>query len=181
MMKYMDKTLSKQEAELLNAHAAVCGSCKEELSAYDEVLDVFDAAELIEAPDNFTFEVMEKVNLCEHSFKRVQNGIDNTLALLLGTLSMIAALAFLFINNREQVLSYMDSVPALAGAASFIRPLANLLQTFYTNLIVSATGFIASSSEFLFSYRFLFLGIAVALSLLFVFIKRRKPDGIEAE
>jgi len=61
MMKYMDGTLDAFEEMNLHKHMETCETCAEDFAAYSEILEGFDAMEIVEAPADFAPAVMERI------------------------------------------------------------------------------------------------------------------------
>lgn len=178
MMKYMDKTISKREAEGLKAHAGGCKACRDDLELYNDMLRGFEESEIFSAPAEFCSAVMDKLESLEHSFNDRQSAVDNFLSTVFGVLSLVLAVSFMLITNREQILGYMDQTPSLAAISGVIRPFSALVESFWANLSASVGGIFASIGGFLSDGKYVFAGLAVLLIIVqFVIIKRRKPEN----
>lgn len=62
IMKYMDGTITENEAIQLNLHINECQTCKEEFAVYDSILEEFESFKYVEPPKGFDEAVMEKIH-----------------------------------------------------------------------------------------------------------------------
>ena len=177
MMKYMDGTMSEEEALRLGSHVEPCINCKEAFAIYDMMIDDFSEFELIEAPKEFEAQVMEKINELPSASERMINHMDNVVNLMWGGCSVLLGIAALIATNRDLILNYMLENAYLASYAKVIQ--SNI--EYFQNIFVNAENILYSMTTVFNAYvaesRYFILAIFAVLITIQIYIHRKEKVG----
>ena len=174
MMRFMDGTLSEDDAARLHKHLASCDGCRADFAIYDEIVADFLTLEETPAPDGFVEAVMARVEALEPVSKKVNEKIDNILVAVWGGFSVLFGLGFALSLNREAVMSFLASQPAFAGYMETLAPVAVMVGDFVTGLGAAAETLFTQSLAFLSGAKYIVLAIAACLALATVILTRRE-------
>jgi hypothetical protein len=94
MMKHFDRECNDIESAQLKQHFKSCEKCSLEFNGLSEIFGTLAVDGMVEPPQNFELQVMEKVNVSEVERKKAT---DNFHTLLYSTASLIFAAITIFI------------------------------------------------------------------------------------
>ena len=174
MMKYMDSVMTEEEAMRLGVHIESCASCKEAFSIYDMMMDDFLDLELIEAPDGFELQVMEKINELPLVSEKIKNSVDNATTLVWGTFSVLLGAATLITMNRDVILDYMISSETLAPYAQMIQVNMEHFEMIFANAQATLYSMLTVFNTYIAGSRYIILTIFVGLIVAQLYIYRKE-------
>jgi anti-sigma factor RsiW len=177
MMKYMDKTLSAQEAEALNRHIASCSACKEDIMVYDKIMSDFSEMELVEPPENFTASVMAKIRL----LPAPSSAADGMLGGVWAVFSVLMGLGFLLAMNKDGIMAWMAQYPQLSAALVYMQPLSESVSQISNAAITSLQTAFTQASSWMSSLRYGLLGIFSVLAIAQILMRRKERGKVEAK
>jgi len=174
MMKYMDGTLSEQDAGRLRKHIDQCEGCKADFTVYDEIVSAFEMPEETFAPDGFVEAVMTKINALESASVKATVKADSILLTVWGLFTVLLGLGCVLALNREPISAYLAAQPALAGYMDMLAPIGVMVGEFVSGIAASAEALFSQASTFVAGAKYVVLGIAACLALVQVFLSRRE-------
>lgn len=177
IMKYMDSTITKNEAEMLHKHLSECSDCMEDFKIYDEIMTDFAEVELVPAPDNFEDAVMAKVLECGVEYGKRANAADSLFTFVIGAVSVLFGLGFMLVVNREQIMSYLLESDIFGPYAKTVSPMVNVVMEYTNSFINQITDFASGIGGIISDYKYIVLVGFVAL-LVAQYILRKK-DKVE--
>jgi len=170
MMKYMDGGLSATEKTSLHEHMEACEACAEDFAAYGEILEGFEAMELVEAPPELTTQVMERVaalNLYAPK-KSAKTSLKEKVTLVAFALFGFAAVFMVALSLfGTQIVSLLYGL-GWFGLLNVIAPIVEGIGSFFANFggLFVGLGDIAPASLIIFSVAMLLVFAAlVALQI----------------
>ncbi len=177
IMKYMDNTISANEAKALNAHLALCEKCMSDFLAYDEIMSEFSELELVSPMDGFETAVMAKIEECGVIYEKRTSLLDNIITVIIGFASVLLGIGFLFAINRDQIIDYLESASFIGSYVSFMKPMLNLITEYSNSFINVVTTFALNCARFMSDYKY---GILIAFIAILAIQFIRKKDKVEA-
>jgi hypothetical protein len=177
-MKYMDGSLEKKEATLLNGHLLVCDKCKEEFFIYDKLLEDFKQMELTQAPSDFEEKVMQEILTMDYDFVYNKNNglIDNIVFIVWGAISVLLGLGFMLVLGNKQILSYLSENEKLNTYVQVFEPITNYLSTLINTVISTINTNIVGTTDFISMSRYYLLGI-LAIFAYIVYFRNEKAKS----
>ena len=76
MMEIIDNKISKDEYLLFEKHLEQCENCKKDFLMYQQILEEFNEIEILEAPENFEQNIMEKIENIEPEYRKSNKKIN---------------------------------------------------------------------------------------------------------
>ena len=174
MMKYMDSVMTEAEALLLGTHIESCANCREAFAIYDMMMDDFSDLELMEAPEGFELEVMEKINELPTVSEKIMNNMDNANNLVWGTFSVLLGIATLITMNRDLILKYMISNETLNPYAQMVTENIEYFQTIFTNIETSFYAMLTVFNTYIAEGKYFILVVFAVLIAVQVYIYRKE-------
>lgn len=164
IMKYMDGTITEDEAVILNSHINLCDTCKSEFEAYDSILSEFDSFEYVEPPLGFEEIVMDKINaLPDFAFVTEKS----TNRIIYSVFTVLCAFAFFLWTFKIPLLNMMAKQPLLTDK---VNQMFDVLAKH--NFVINSVN-LEINSGFNVTNMILSNAVAIILALLTVFFSYR--------
>ena len=132
-MDYMDFNISKEDEFLLQNHLKKCSQCREDFELYTQILEEFtlDSENIIDAPENFEINIMEKIENIEPSYIKEKNNKNIIAYVFLGITSLMLSMFLIIYLNKDVFLNLKEQMPFLYNYYSFFENLSKIsLETF---------------------------------------------------
>ena len=128
MMDYMDFNISEEDNFLLEKHLESCEECRESFNLYTQILDEFslDADNIIEAPEDFEMQIMEKIEHIEPRYIKEKTNKNIITYVFLGMTSLMFSLFLIVSLNKDVFLSNPEKSPVLSAYYNFFDKLFNI-------------------------------------------------------
>ncbi|WP_250278509.1 anti-sigma factor family protein [[Clostridium] colinum] len=112
MMDYMDFNISQEDEFLLKNHLKECNECKESFELYNEILEEFslDCNTIIEAPEDFEINIMEKIEHIEPRYIKDKVKKNMVTYVFLAMTSLVFSLFLIVYLNKDVLLSNQSSI-----------------------------------------------------------------------
>jgi predicted anti-sigma-YlaC factor YlaD len=180
-MKYMDGTLSEREAAALNAHLAECEACREDFKLYDVILADFADEALLAAPEGFEEAVMAKIDALTDVEHKAESRLDSLILAVWGTFSVLMGSGFLLSMNRDVIMGYFSSKPALSAMVSMMNDASAYVSQMSASITSALNTFGTSALDYLTSFKYALLFIfGVLAAVQYVMYRRDHRDKVGA-
>lgn len=128
MMDYMDLNISEEDNFLLEKHLEECKECRESFGLYTQILDEFslDADNIIEAPEDFEINIMEKIEHIEPRYIKEKTKKNMVAYVFLGMTSLVFSLFLIVSLNQDVFLSNPEQYPIIYGYYKFFENIFNI-------------------------------------------------------
>lgn len=154
ILKHMENTISKKEAECLHSHILSCNTCREYYLSFDEIMEYAATPSAIweDAPQNFSASVMAGVAAISKEQHLLANAQESALAskeaalynkgeMLLHILwcatAVVMWIVLFFAYNPEHLTAAMDAFPIISIITSFFSTAGYTLAGILDNLAQS--------------------------------------------
>ncbi|MDR1531242.1 MAG: zf-HC2 domain-containing protein [Clostridiales bacterium] len=179
MMRYMDGTLSEDDAVLLKKHLDTCAACAEDFSLYDEIVTHFSEDTLVSAPEGFEKAVMERIRALPALVARPE--LDTLLYLVWGAVSVLFGIGLIVFFNRDAIIESLAANPAFARYIDLLPPVSDYVTTVLADVSQTVSAVADSVQAYISSFRYLLLIIFVILAAAQMVIARRFKSDKPAE
>lgn len=179
LMKYMDNTLTKEEAKKMNLHLSACEKCKQDFMIYDEIIKEFSETELIEAPEDLEIKVMAQIAALEPVHVKVNKTVDYLMAGIIAFFAVAAGSAIILFINRESILNLLSNSPTFSAYADMLSPVSEFVSNFTQNASMILTTKLSSVITLMDSYKYVILLVSLALFGVQIFLYKKDKDKVE--
>lgn len=140
MMEYLDGVLTEEKAQQLNQHLKSCDSCVETFYAYEQIKEELNDMVMIEAPHEFTQEVMAAVALIEPQYEVQINPIENITGIVWGMFSICFGVGILLFMYQQEILTALLGHPLTSSWVGQFIPAFDLLGEYLQQLQSNLAG-----------------------------------------
>lgn len=128
MMDYMDLNISEEDEFSLRNHLKECEECRESFELYTQILDEFslDANNIIEAPEDFEANIMEKIEYVEPRYIKEKDNKNIIAYVSLGMTSLFISMFILASLNKDVLLNNSEKMPILYKYYLFFENIFNI-------------------------------------------------------
>lgn len=135
MMAYMEKEITKEEAELLALHLASCALCRDAFEVYDTMAETLACLPDYEAPEGFEAAVLSKISALP--VKRILwTWEDRVRTVLYSVFSLLFGIGSVLAFFREPIMTALGGNPFFSGYIERLTPVANAVASHTRELSV---------------------------------------------
>lgn len=179
LMKYMDGILTMDEAKKLNYHITECVSCREEFFTYQIMMEELQEGKMVEAPEQFEFEVMDKIKGIDFDYKVKEIGsIENITAMLWGVFSLVFGIGVLLFIYRQPVLEYLLQSPYMGDWVKAVLPAVDLLSSQINDIRTEIEEFLSNGRQIITLLKVITISVLTMLASIQYYIYRKKKVEI---
>ena len=164
MMSYMDDSLTYKELNLLNSHLAECPLCAEDFNAYKEIVTSFSTAELVNAPEDFEYNIMNTINELS-LYTSPENEKSDTFYWLCSVISIFLGIGFIISANHEAIMNYLYSKPELSNFGNMASPIIENFSIFLEASVAEISRFSLDTVELFWSARSFLVTVLALISI----------------
>ena len=128
IMDYMDFNISQEDEFLLKNHLKECDECRESFELYSQMLEEFslDKKNIIQAPEDFEINVMEKIENIESRYIKEKTNKNIITYVFLAMISLTFSLFLMVSFNKDVFLSNPEKMPILNKYYLFFDKIFNI-------------------------------------------------------
>lgn len=176
----MDSNISEKEALILKEHVGKCSVCYEDFLTYDEILDEFSSLDnILTAPVDFEDKIMAKIYALGDIYFPKESKYDGFMYAVWGGVSVLCGLGMLLILNKDVIINYFNSSPALNGYVKYFAPVENYVIQFKSNVEAIFNAVTSSVGAYTENLKFASFVAFIVLVMAQIFIYKR--DKVEVQ